>query len=268
MTTCALPLLRRSLLVLSIASALSLALVLGTTREALAASASGSQVQGYNANKILTVTCPEAACTTSVTMTIDASDSMIPDGKIRWSRSSTDPRTTYLAGGGTADVLISGKPSAPESTAPVSYTQYGATWAAQSVGSGRYLWVFIDYAATGRSYLMGTWDLEFGTAPPTTAAPTTSPPTSSPSTSAPSTSSGTSGPSDPTTPPDGSGGISCPESAPCFVHQVNPVPVDVGSIEVSALTEDQWSELYLALGALVFFSAGSFVSSWRHGRTR
>jgi hypothetical protein len=47
---------------------------------------------------------------------------------------------------------------------------------------------------------------------------------------------------------------------------VNPVPVDVGDIEVSALTDEQWSNLELALATLVMFSVGSFVASWRHGR--
>lgn len=72
---------------------------------------------------------------------------------------------------------------------------------------------------------------------------------------------------EPPPPPSGAACGATPEE-PCYVHQVNSVPVEVGDIEVSSLTQDQWNELLLGLGALVFFSGAGFVASWRHGRTR
>lgn len=67
-------------------------------------------------------------------------------------------------------------------------------------------------------------------------------------------------PVDPTTPT-----LTCTEAAPCWVKQSEPIVVPPMESEVS-LAPDQWKEVLLALGALVFFSAGSFVSEWRHGR--
>jgi hypothetical protein len=54
------------------------------------------------------------------------------------------------------------------------------------------------------------------------------------------------------------------EASPCYVHQVNAQPVEVG--DVSALTPEQWAELQLALGTLCFFVVAGFVASWRSGR--
>jgi hypothetical protein len=112
------------------------------------------------------------------------------------------------------------------------------------------------------------------TAPPTDSAPgTTAPPTDStpPGTSAP-----TSTPSDPATPTDGTGAGSpatgsatnCTKEAPCFVKVVDGVPVtlDGSSIQVSGLTDDQWAQIQLGLGSLVFFVSLGTVQSWRHGR--
>jgi hypothetical protein len=110
-------------------------------------------------------------------------------------------------------------------------------------------------------------------APPTTAPPTTSAPatTSAPSsTSAPATPTGTTAPpstSEPTgTTGDGSS-VDCTEAEPCFVKVVDGVAVNVDSIEVSALTDEQWSEIRLGLASLVFFGAMGTVQAWRHGRS-
>jgi hypothetical protein len=35
---------------------------------------------------------------------------------------------------------------------------------------------------------------------------------------------------------------------------------------ISGLTDQQWSEIELALGVLVFFAGTHVVASWRHGR--
>jgi hypothetical protein len=48
---------------------------------------------------------------------------------------------------------------------------------------------------------------------------------------------------------------------------VDGITVDAGSINVSALTDEQWGDVLLALGALTFFSAAGFAASWKRGRT-
>lgn len=131
-------------------------------------------------------------------------------------------------------------------------------------GTGRY--VFVVAERPGERYIVTSWDLQAQPEPtpePTTPPSTTTPP---PTTTAPSTTTAPPSTTEPTSPPPTSGGLTCTEAAPCFVHQVNPSPVDVGSIEVAALTEEQWSTLELALAVLVMFTVGGFVASWRHGR--
>jgi hypothetical protein len=49
------------------------------------------------------------------------------------------------------------------------------------------------------------------------------------------------------------------------VRVVDGLTVDASGMTVNALTDEQWSQILLALGALVFFSAAGFASRWRRG---
>jgi hypothetical protein len=94
-------------------------------------------------------------------------------------------------------------------------------------------------------------------APETSAPPTTTAPAPSSSPGAPSTETG-SGPT-----AGSGGGMTCTEEAPCPVRVVDGVTVDVGSLEVSALTEDQWLVIETTAGVLTFFAAASFFTTIR-----
>ena len=187
---------------------------------------------------------------------------------------SCDPRTQQgwpagVAHAETQGCLVNGHSSMSGAFAQQTIEHYGSRF-----------FVVYSQQASGLWRAESLWDStpappepEPTTTPPTTTAPPTTsepPPTTTPPTE---TTPPTTEPTTPPTsepPPTGTPGgtITCTEAAPCYVHQVNPVPVDVGSIEVSALTEDQWGEMLLAMGALVFFAGAHFVGSWRQGRSR
>jgi hypothetical protein len=164
---------------------------------------------------------------------------------------AVDGQTGNLA---TSSAVGPGVSSGPSPSIPATTANYVTIYSGTST------------TATASRVPQFVWELH---APP---APTTAPTTSAPATTtAPPSSSGATTTAPATSSPPSTGGtgtISCVEATPCFVKVVSapPATVDVGSIDVQALTDEQWSNIELGLAALVFFAAGSFVASWRHGR--
>jgi hypothetical protein len=255
--------------VLFLSSALVLCLLVSSSsREAFAAVAPGGTepVTPSGSFAVLQAECSDAAC--GQVSALQVCDSCGVEWTYWLIRSDVDPRTRCTAEGNLCrmapaaypdEVVGAVSPVRANNGTSVTYPQHPS-------GPGQFL-----YATSGSQtvrYVTSLWnlgpDLPDPTTPPTTTAPTTTtPPPGGGGTDPTTTSPGTTSPA-----PGGTSSTGCgaTEAEPCFVHQVNPVPVDVGSITVSALTDDQWAEILLALGALTFFSAASFVSGWRRGR--
>ena len=249
------------------AVAVVLLCLLASSGPAMAAPPSGAQTWSLDASVSIRVDCAGTDCTGALAVALVAPFC----GTVPWVwfRSDVDPLTRMDPAGKIAQGSEPGSPSRADS---VCVGTGGREWPSQDPGPGRYVYAAALGAEPGSTQVLGVWDL--GAPSTSTPSPTSSPP--APTTSAPPTS--TSTPSEPTstttTPPPtgGSGGtgtttLSCPQEAPCYVRVVDGVTVDATGLTVEALTEEQWSNLVVALSALVFFTGAHFVASWRHGRS-
>jgi hypothetical protein len=252
---------RRSL---SLTALLLVALLLTTS------TASAAEVQGHDlgygpaAARFLSLHSADGSTSGDVTLVMNCENAPCgTEWTWRAARSEVDPRT--LADGGQA--MTAPIPGTMFAGSATSEDYVTLTWPTQALpGTGDYLSAYAT--RPGATYLVAA--MKLGAATPTTTppAPTTTPPatTTTPptSTTTPSTTTTPPSPSDPTT---GTGStLSCVESQPCYVRVLDGVTVDVESLEVSAMTEEQWATIQLALGSLVFFTAAGFVYSWRRGR--
>jgi hypothetical protein len=62
--------------------------------------------------------------------------------------------------------------------------------------------------------------------------------------------------------------MSCTVETPCVVQLADgqAINLDASGLTVQSLTDEQWGQIQLGMGALVFFSGAAFAYSWRRGR--
>lgn len=257
------------------------ALVLaGPGREATAAEypAAGAQVYGDRAQRSLAITCETSVCDAAVQVTVTCgTDCDVVNFDWRVRRSAVQP--PYQGGTGGL-VELAGPMPTPETVGPpaTSYAGGVLSYPLADLGTGAWLSLtaYGKGGLTGYNYLVSVW--EFSGAP-STPAPTTAPPTSSPeptsttgpeptaTTPPPTPSEPTTTPGSEPTPTPGTGGpapaLSCTTQAPCIVRVIDGVTVDVGSLEVAALTSEQWAVIETTAAVLVFFAAASFWTTMR-----
>jgi hypothetical protein len=255
-------------LVAFLSGLLALSLVAQTGDVARAATAQGGVVWSDPAWTIPSVDCATVDCLSGRTITGRATTTVSPaPTNARWWHQIADPRTLGCWPLCTAAQLAANGTNV--GTMALSAGVYSVTWNTVTWKAGeRFFLVSSGTAnASGQYTGLAIWDL--GQPAPTTSAPppaTTSapPPTETPpaTTSAAPTET-TSAPTSSPPPPGGTTTLTCEQATPCYVRVVDGVPIDVGSIEVSALTSDQWTVIEMTAGILVFFAAASFWTTLR-----
>jgi hypothetical protein len=255
----------RLILVLS----LSLGLVAWSVHAALAAAtAPGFSVLWTSAPQTYpAVTCDDP-CTSIAAINVYTDGSGVPANKSwRFLVLSADPGPAY--GPGAAPFALADVPGTTFTSPPGNVAStYVVNWPSQPVAPGPFIeWIYCDSGTSScHGYALGSTTVSGGSSPaPTT---TTAPPSGGgTSTPAPTTSPGSTGTAPGTGSGTGTATMSCTVETPCVVtladgQQIN---LDASGLTVQALTDDQWKEILLALGALTFFAAASFASRWRRG---
>jgi hypothetical protein len=219
--------------------------------------------------------CPDPATYTR-TRTDGYNWGTVAAGWTPWAyRSDVDPRLSWTA---TSDWpgahIYSGPPAGVTKVAATTDSGTVKEWAGRTFGTGRYLVTTSFSSGNSQWYVSSIWDLgAAATAPATSSAPaTTAAPTSAPATTtAPATGSA---PASSTSSGASSTSASGTSSAPTTGTTT---PTDPGTggtggstttptTTVVTLSDDQWGDVLLAMGATTFCSCASLVASFRRGR--